>query len=88
MRDAPWEDLVSPRVGLITHLAPQIRGAEEPVPPYLYTATLAHFDFRSVKPQDRLHGGKGRTEREAKISALGEAGGVVFESGGGRPFRS
>ena len=69
----PWEDLVSPKVGLVTDLSPQMRGAEEPVPPFLYTATLAHFDFRTVDRQERLNAGKGRTEREAKLSALGEA---------------
>jgi len=69
----PWEDLVSAKVGLVTELSPQVRGAEEPVPPYLYTATLSHFDFRTVERQERLNAGKGRTEREAKLAALGEA---------------
>jgi ribosomal protein S12 methylthiotransferase accessory factor len=69
----PWTLLVSPRVGLVTELAPQARGAEEPAPPYLYTATMAHFDFRAAERQDRLCAGKGRTERAAKLSALGEA---------------
>ena len=50
-----WEDLVSPKVGLVTDLSPQMRGAEEPVPPFLYTATLAHFDFRTVDRQERLN---------------------------------
>jgi ribosomal protein S12 methylthiotransferase accessory factor len=43
------------------------------VPPHLYTSTLAHFDFRLAPRQERLNGGKGRTEEEAKLSALGEA---------------
>jgi ribosomal protein S12 methylthiotransferase accessory factor len=68
-----WRDLVSPRVGLVSDLAPQIRGAEEPVPPFLYTATLAHFDFRFAEKHDRLAAGKGWTERQAMLSALGEA---------------
>jgi ribosomal protein S12 methylthiotransferase accessory factor len=73
MAERAWDFLVSPRVGLITDLSPQYRGPEEPVPPYLYTSTLAHFDFRPAPRQERLNAGKGRTEEEAKLSALGEA---------------
>ena len=73
MNAAPWDLLVSPRTGLVTELAPQQRGPEEPVPPYLFTAMLAHFDFRAAPRQERLNAGKGRTEQEAKLSALGEA---------------
>jgi ribosomal protein S12 methylthiotransferase accessory factor len=65
--------LVSRRVGLVTEVMPQQRGPEEPVPPYLYTATLAHFDFRAAPRRERLNAGKGRTEAEATMSALGEA---------------
>jgi len=68
-----WRDLVSPKVGLVRSLSPQIRGSEEPRPPHLYTATLSHFDFRLVDKQERLAAGKGRTEEEAKASAIGEA---------------
>src|SRR4051812_12664356 len=74
MHDAqPWRRLVSPRVGIVTELSPQGRGPEEPAPPYLYTAMLAHFDFRTAPPQERLAAGKGRTQRDAMLSALGEA---------------
>lgn len=73
MTGAPWDLLVSPRTGLVTELVPQSRSAEEPVPPHLFTATLAHFDFRAAPRQERLNAGKGRTEQEAKLSALGEA---------------
>ena len=73
MIEAPWDLLVSPRTGLVTELSPQHRGPEEPVPPHLFTATLAHFDFRAAPRQERLNAGKGRTEEEAKLSALGEA---------------
>jgi ribosomal protein S12 methylthiotransferase accessory factor len=73
MNAAPWDLLVSPRTGLVTDLSPQHRGPEEPVPPYLFTAMLAHFDFRAAPRQERLNAGKGRTEEEAKLSALGEA---------------
>ena len=69
----PVATLVSPRVGLVTELAPQMRGPEEPVPPHLYTATLAHFDFQMAPRRDRLNAGKGRTEQEARHAALGEA---------------
>jgi ribosomal protein S12 methylthiotransferase accessory factor len=37
------------------------------------TATLAHFDFRAVPRRERLNAGKGRTEAEATLAALGEA---------------
>jgi ribosomal protein S12 methylthiotransferase accessory factor len=66
-------ELVSPRVGLVKTLAPQTRGAEEPLPPYLYTATLASFDFRNADKSERVAAGKGRTESEAIASAIGEA---------------
>jgi ribosomal protein S12 methylthiotransferase accessory factor len=68
-----YQDLVSPRVGVVREIAPQVRGAEEPLPPYLYTATLSHFDFRHVDRQERLAAGKGRTEEEAMNAAIGEA---------------
>ncbi|MDK8871777.1 YcaO-like family protein [Paracoccus sp. SSJ] len=65
--------LVSRRCGLVRELAPQGRGPEEPCPPHLWTATLAHYDFRAAGPSERLNAGKGRTEAEARLSALGEA---------------
>ena len=68
-----WRDLVSSRVGLVTDLSPQVRDASDPVPPYLYTATMSHFDFRKSDKKDRLAAGKGWTEEGAILSALGEA---------------
>ena len=68
-----WRELVSPKCGVITRLAAQSRGAEEPAPPYLYTATLANFDFRVADGGERVGAGKGGTEREAMASAVGEA---------------
>lgn len=65
--------LVSPRCGIVTGLIPQMRGPEEPTPPYLWNATLAHFDSQQTQIGVRVTGGKGRTEAEAKLSALGEA---------------
>lgn len=65
--------LVSRRSGLIREISPQGRGPEEPCPPHLWTATLAHYDFQNASRTQRLNAGKGRTEAEAKLSALGEA---------------
>jgi ribosomal protein S12 methylthiotransferase accessory factor len=68
-----WRDLVSPKVGLIRQIAPQPRPADEPLPPHLYVATLANFDFRAAERSERIGAGKGRTEEEAIASAIGEA---------------
>ena len=65
--------LVSRRCGLVSEIAPQSRGPDEPCPPHLWTATLAHYDFQNAARSDRLNAGKGRSEDEAKLSALGEA---------------
>lgn len=66
-------ELISPKVGLIREIAPQGRGADEPMPPYLYTATLSNFDFRVASKVDRIAAGKGTTRQEAIASAIGEA---------------
>ena len=66
-------ELVSAEVGLIRTLDKAGRGADEPVPPYVYSATLSHFDFRTGKPIERHGSGKGPTEREAMLGAIGEA---------------
>jgi len=66
-------ELVSPKVGLIREIAPQGRGADEPMPPYLYTATLSNFDFRVASKTDRMAAGKGITREDAIASAIGEA---------------
>ena len=68
-----WTDLVSPKVGIVRSLSPQARSNDEPVPPYLHTATLSNFDFRTAKKSERIAAGKGRTEAEAIASAIGEA---------------
>ncbi|MGB0504796.1 MAG: YcaO-like family protein [Pikeienuella sp.] len=65
--------LVSKRCGLVTELAPQGRAPAEPCPPYLWNATLTHYDYRNTPLAMRLAGGKGLTETQAKLSALGEA---------------
>lgn len=66
-------ELVSSRVGVIKTLSKMQRGAEEPSPPYIYQAVLSHFDYHAVKTQGRTAVGKGRTEAEAMLGALGEA---------------
>ena len=68
-----WRELVSSKVGVIREIAPQGRGAEEAVPPYLHTATLSNFDFRTAEKSERIAAGKGRTEAEAIASAIAEA---------------
>lgn len=68
-----WRELVSSKVGVIREIAPQGRGAEEAVPPYLHTATLSNFDFRTAEKSERIAAGKGRTEGEAIASAIAEA---------------
>lgn len=67
------ERLISPRCGLVTEVTPQLRSPEEPAPPYLYTATLSNFDFRTAPRSERLNGGKGRSIAAARRSAIGEA---------------
>lgn len=66
-------DLVSSRVGIVQSIAPQGRDGREPTPPYLYTATMASFDFRKAEPVERTGAGKGLTRDAAILSALGEA---------------
>lgn len=66
-------DLVSPRVGVIRSLSRIGRGAEEPSPPFIYQAVLAHFDFRNAKLIERVAGGKGENVDDAILSAIGEA---------------
>ena len=68
-----WMELVSPKIGLIRNVAPQVRGSDEPLPPFLYTATLSNFDYRKADKAERIAAGKGRTEEEAIASAIGEA---------------
>src|SRR6185369_2426175 len=73
MMSNPLTELVSPKVGIVRAIGPQGRGADEPMPPYLYTATLSNFDFRVATRVERLAAGKGRTREEAIASAIGEA---------------
>jgi ribosomal protein S12 methylthiotransferase accessory factor len=68
-----WSELVSSKVGIVRAIGPQGRGNDEPVPPYLHTATLSNFDFRTADKSERIAAGKGRTESEAISSAVAEA---------------
>src|SRR5262245_36920663 len=65
--------LVSPRVGIIRSLNKLARPLEEPTPPFVYQAEIAAFDFRRGDETSRTGSGKGATEDDAKISAIGEA---------------
>jgi ribosomal protein S12 methylthiotransferase accessory factor len=66
-------ELVSPKVGVLRSLSKVVRGVEEPNPPIVYQAVLSHFDYQLAPVAQRSAAGKGRTEREAMYSALGEA---------------
>src|ERR1044071_10423417 len=66
-------ELVSPKVGLIRSLSHVARGADEPAPPIIYQATLAHFDYRKGQLSERINAGKGLTDGEAIRGAIGEA---------------
>jgi len=66
-------ELVSPKVGIIRSLSRIVRGAAEPVPPFIYQATLSHFDYRNAKASERVQAGKGIAESDAILSAIGEA---------------
>jgi ribosomal protein S12 methylthiotransferase accessory factor len=50
-----------------------LRGAEEPTPPIIFQAMLSHFDFRVAKQWERVGVGKGLSQREAMLGAVGEA---------------
>jgi ribosomal protein S12 methylthiotransferase accessory factor len=73
MGPEPWRDLVSSRVGVVRALQPQPRAAEEPEPPYLWTAVLSNYDFRVAPKVERYAAGKGWSEASAKAAAIGEA---------------
>ncbi len=65
--------LVSPRTGLIRKLTRLSRNADEPNPPVIYQALLSHFNFRTATELERSGGGKGETETQSILSAIGEA---------------
>jgi ribosomal protein S12 methylthiotransferase accessory factor len=65
--------LVSPRVGILKSLNLRVKSADEPELPYIYDALLSHFDFRKGDKAERGSCGKGATEEDAMLGALGEA---------------
>jgi ribosomal protein S12 methylthiotransferase accessory factor len=66
-------DLVSARTGIIRNVARVGKGLDEPNPPIVCVATLADFDFRRPSDGPRTGSGKGETEAEATLGAIGEA---------------
>ena len=66
-------DLISPRTGIIRSLSRVSRGTEEPSPPVVCQALVSQFDFRASESSDRMAAGKGETERDAMLGAIGEA---------------
>lgn len=67
------EALVSPRTGVIEHLARLHHGAAAPPNLVMYQALLSHFDFRKSELRERAGIGKGETAAEAIRGAIGEA---------------
>lgn len=65
--------LVSHRTGVVRRLRRLEKGVLEPRLPILYQATLAHFDFQRVPEADRSGVGRGLSEAQAAIGAVGEA---------------
>jgi ribosomal protein S12 methylthiotransferase accessory factor len=68
-----FRDIVNPRVGLVRSTQRLGRGSLEPTPPYIAQATLAHFDYRKASHAVRTGTGRGATEEEAMLTAIGEA---------------
>jgi ribosomal protein S12 methylthiotransferase accessory factor len=66
-------DLISPRTGIIRSLSRVSRGTEEPSAAVICQCEVSQFDYRTAKAADRLASGKGETEREAMLGAIGEA---------------
>jgi ribosomal protein S12 methylthiotransferase accessory factor len=66
-------ELVSPRTGIVRNLERVVRGADEPMPPVLYAATISNYDFKRVPAIERGAAGKGLTASAAIGGAIGEA---------------
>jgi ribosomal protein S12 methylthiotransferase accessory factor len=66
-------ELVSPRVGILKSLNLRVKSADEPELPHIYDALLSHFDFRQGDKTERGACGKGVTEEDAMLGAVGEA---------------
>jgi ribosomal protein S12 methylthiotransferase accessory factor len=66
-------DLISSRVGIIRALNRRPKSDDEPAVPVIYDALLAHYDFRRGDSSERGACGKGFTDEEAMLGAIGEA---------------
>jgi ribosomal protein S12 methylthiotransferase accessory factor len=69
----PLEELVDPRVGLITSCTRFPKDRREPARPIVYQATVANFDYRKAPELERMATGKGRTSAAAARGAIVEA---------------
>ncbi len=70
----PFLGLVSSRVGIIRSLMRMSTDIVEPTPAVLYEARLSDFDFLGEEAKkSRIGVGKGETEDEAIMGAIGEA---------------
>ena len=66
-------ELVSPRTGIVKSLELHVKSVNEPPLPLIYDARLSHFDFRKADAIERGSSGKGMTEEDAMLGAVGEA---------------
>jgi ribosomal protein S12 methylthiotransferase accessory factor len=65
--------VVSPRTGILKSLALRPKSVDEPVLPVICEAGLSNFDFRTAQTVERVSCGKGLTEEDALLGAIGEA---------------
>ena len=66
-------ELVSPRCGLMKAVSLRVKNADEPDLPIICDGLLSHFDFRKGEGIERGTSGKGATEEQAMLGAIGEA---------------
>jgi len=66
-------DLVSQRTGILRSLQRRQKGVNEPTDVIIYDAWLSHFDSRRADVSERWTSGKGATEEDAMLGAVGEA---------------
>jgi ribosomal protein S12 methylthiotransferase accessory factor len=66
-------ELVDPRVGIIRSCRRLTKDRQEPGRPYIYQATLSHYDLRKASHTERAATGKGMSEAGAREGAIVEA---------------
>jgi ribosomal protein S12 methylthiotransferase accessory factor len=66
-------ELVDPRVGIIRSCRRLTKDRQEPGRPYIYQATLSHYDLRRASHAERAATGKGMSEGGAREGAIVEA---------------